>query len=277
MIEIGKYNTLKVVRCMGSGLYLDGAEAGELLLPTDQAPEDCDVGDSVEVFLYYNADKKIVATTQRPYAAVGEFACLEVVDVLEIGAFLDWGLPKDLFVPLHEQKEAMEKGQFHIVYVYKDEKRDNLAASARLDAFLDKEPADFKENDKVDLLICNETDLGFKAIINNQFWGLLYKDEVFQELQYGQRIDGFIKKIRPGGKIDLSLHIQGYHKLDDLQQKILDEVRLNGGTLALTDKSAPEIIHELFGVSKKKYKMALGALYKARRILIEDDGIRSTE
>jgi len=277
MIEIGKYNTLKIVRQMGSGLYLDGAEAGELLLPTDQAPEDCDAGDSVEVFLYYNADKKIVATTQRPYAAVGEFACLQVVDVLEIGAFLDWGLPKDLFVPLREQKETMEKGQFYVVYVYRDEERDHLAASSRLDAFLDKEPSDFKENDKVDLLICNETDLGFKAIINNKFWGLLYKDEVFQDLQYGQRVDGFIKKIRDNGKIDLSLHIQGYHKMDDLEQKILDEIDLNGGRLAVTDKSTPEVIYEMFGVSKKKYKMALGALYKAQRIVIEDDVIRANE
>ncbi len=190
---------------------------------------------------------------------------------------MDWGLPKDLFVPLHEQKEIMEKGQFHIVYVYKDEKRDHLAASARLDAFLDKEPANFKENDKVDLLICNETDLGFKAIINNQFWGLLYKDEVFQDLQYGQRVDGFIKKMREGGKIDLSLHVQGYHRMDDLEQKILDQIELNGGTFNITDKSSPEAIYELFGVSKKKYKMALGALYKAKRIVIEDHGIRAAE
>ncbi len=274
MVEIGKYNHLEVVRKLGSGVYLDGGEAGELLLAVDQAPENCFAGDTIEVFLYYNSDKKTIATTQKPYAAVGEFACLKVVDVLEMGAFLDWGLPKDLFVPASEQKDVMEKGESYVVYVYKDEQRDYLAASSRLDAFLDQEPASFQENDKVDLLICHQTDLGFNAIINNAFWGLLYQDEVFQELEYGQRVEGFIKKMRKGGKIDLSLHIQGYHRMDELEQKILQWIDLEGGACEITDKSSPEVIYDAFGVSKKKYKMALGALYKDRRIVIEGDVIK---
>jgi len=274
MVEIGKYNQLKVVRETEAGVYLDGGDYGELLLPADQVFVDCQVGKTLEVFLYGDSERRVIPTTKKPYATVGKFSCLKVVDVMAVGAFLDWGLPKDLFVPLSEQKEVMEEGKSYVVYVYKDDRRDRVAASSRLDAFLDKEPAVFQENERVELLICHKTGLGYNAIINDSHWGLLYQAEVFQDLEYGQRVEGFIKKIREDGEIDLSLQIQGYRKMDDLEEKIITQINKKGGELMITDKSSPETIYELFGVSKKKYKMALGALYKAQRIIIEDDVIK---
>lgn len=275
MIEIGKYNDLKVVKKSEEGLYLDGNEYGELLLPSDQGSSNYCVGEEVEVFLYFNAGKKLTATIQEPYATVGEFACLKVVAVLDMGAFLDWGLPKDLFVPAAEQQETMEEGRSYVVYVYKDDKRNQVAASSLLDDFMEDSPATFQENDKVDLLICHQTKLGFNAIVDNAHWGLLYKDEIFQDLKYGQRMEGFIKKIREDGKIDLSLHTQGYQKMDNLEENILKQMNEKEGVLKVFDKSSPEKIYELFSVSKKKFKMALGSLYKAKRIIIEDDHIRT--
>ena len=274
MGEIGKYNKLKVIRESEVGVYLDGGDYGELFLPTDLGLVDYKVGETLEVFLYSDSQEKAIATTKKPYATVGKFSCLKVIDVLDIGAFLDWGLPKDLFAPLREQKEVMEKGESYIVYVYKDDVKDRVAASSRLDAFLDREPAAFQENDKVDLLIAHQTDLGYNAIINDLHWGLLYQDEVFQDLEYGQKVEGFIKKVREDGKIDLSLQTQGYQKMDDLESAIIAQITKGGGMLDVTDKSSPETIYELFAVSKKKYKMALGSLYKAQRITIEDDVIK---
>ena len=277
MSELGKYNKLKILKEIEDGVYLDAGDFGELLLPSDQSPVDCQVGQTLEVFLYCDSEQRVIPTTKRPYAAVGQFFCLKVVDVLAVGAFLDWGLPKDLFVPFSEQKEVMEKGGSYVVYVYKDDRRNRVAASSRLDAFLDKVPAIYQENEKVDLLICNQTDLGYKAIINDSHWGLLYREEVFQRLEYGQRVKGFIKKIREDGKINLSSQTQGYRKKDDLEKAIIARLNKKGGELTITDKSSPEAIYEVFGVSKKKYKMALGALYKARRIVIEDDVIKTNK
>jgi len=274
MVELGKYNKLKIVKAREAGVYLDGGDCGELLLPKDQIFSDCQVGETLEVFLYRSSKEKVVPTTTKPHAMVGEFSYLKVVDVLDVGAFLDWGLPKDLFVPESEQKEAMENGKSYVVYIYKDDRRDHVAASSKLDAFLDKEPVVFRENEKVDLLVCHQTELGYKVIINDSHWGLLYKDEVFQNLECGQRVEGFIKKIREDGKIDLSLQVQGYQKMNDLEGRIIAQINREGGTLKVTDKSSPEIIYELFAVSKKKYKMALGSLYKAQRIVVKDDVIK---
>ncbi|MFC1510536.1 S1 RNA-binding domain-containing protein [Candidatus Omnitrophota bacterium] len=274
MSDIGKMNNLKVLKDNEAGIYLDALDYGELLLPRDQVPIDYQPAETLDVFLYCDSKEQVQPTTKRPYAAVGEFACLEVIDVLSTGAFLDWGLPKDLFVPLGEQREVMKKGQSYVVYVTKVEGRNRMAASSRLDAFLDNEPVNFKENEKVRLLVCHQTDLGFNAIINNMHWGLLYKDEIFQPLEYGQRVEGFIKKIRKDGKIDLSLQVQGYQRVETLEEEIIAQVKKQGGELNVTDKSDPDTISELFGVSKKKYKMALGALYKAGRIIISDDVIK---
>jgi predicted RNA-binding protein (virulence factor B family) len=274
MVEIGKYNKLKIMKESRDGVYLDAKGYGVIFLSAEQAPADCRVGEALEVFLYCDSNGMAIPTTQKPYVLPGEFACLKVVDVLSIGAFLDWGLPKDLFVPLCEQKENMEKGESYVVRAYKDKKQDRVAATTKLDTFLNKELGIFLENEKVDLLICNQTELGYNAIINNTHWGLLYKEEVFQDLKYGQRIEGFIKKVREDGRIDLSLQIQGYQKMDNLQEKIIAQINNEGGVSNLTDKSTPDIISKLFGVSKKKYKMALGSLYKSKRIIIEDDAIR---
>lgn len=273
MVEIGKVNQLKVVSVDDECLYLDLGEHGEILLPLDEAPIDFEVGIACDVFLYYDAKKRIVATTKMPYAYVGGFYCLKVVDVLPTGAFLDWGLPKDLFVPLGEQKYVMAKGTSYIVYVYQNRFQDFVAATSHIDGYLDKTLVEYKEHERVDLLICHQTDLGFNVIINNAHWGLIYKDEVFQSLEYGERVEGYIKAVRADGKIDVCLQLPGYHNMDALEGKILEKIAENGGALSVTDKSSPEVIYELFAVSKKKYKMALGSLYKSKRIVINTDSI----
>lgn len=274
VVEVGKYNTLTVKSVSGSTIYLDAEKFGEVFLQRDQVPENCQVGDEIKVFLYFDKQEQTVATLDKPFATVGEFACLEVVSVTEMGAFLDWGLPKDLFVSRREQDEEMEEGQYYVVYVYCNDRRNRLAGSSMLDNFVSKEKPLFEENQKVHLLICYKTDLGYNAIINNSYWGLIYQDEIFKELGFGQKMDAYIKKVRPDGKIDLSLEPVGYQKMDALEGKILAKIEAEGGTLEMTDKTPPEIIYETFGVSKKKFKMAMGSLYKAKRIIIADDVIR---
>lgn len=274
IIEIGKFNKLKVIKNTEEDVYLDAGNYGELLLSKKDISIDYQIKETIEVFLYCDAEGEIIPTTKKPYVIVGKFACLKVISVLPIGAFLDWGLPKDLFVPRGEQKEDMIEKESYVVYLYKENGRNRIAASSKLDAFLDKEPISFKENDQIDLLICDQTELGYKAIINDSYWGLLYKDEIFQRLEYGQRVKGFIKKVREKGKIDLNLERQGYHKMDTLEKRIISEINKEGGVLMVTDKSSPEIIRKLFGVSKKKYKIALGSLYKAKSIIIEDTVIK---
>jgi len=274
MCELGKYNTLKVIKESGAGVHLDGGPFGELVLPREEVPSNYHTGKEIEVFLYTYTKDKTVPTTKKPYATVGEFAGLEVTDVSAAGAFLDWGLPRDLFIPLSEQQEKMEKGESYIVYIYMDTRCNRVAVSAKLDEFLNKEPAVFQNNDKVDLLICRQTEIGYEAIINNSHWGLLYRDEVFQTLEFGQKMEGYIKKMREDGKIDLSLQVQGYQKMDSLEEKIISYLNSKDGEMSITDKSPPEMIYEVFGVSKKKYKMALGALYKSKRILIENDVVK---
>jgi len=274
MINPGEYNSLKVVRKASEGLYLDGEDFGEILLPKKEIPVDYHSEEALDVFVYFNSDEELVPTTRKPLGVVGTFACLKVVSVSDMGAFLDWGMPKDLFVPRAQQEEAMEEGETYIVYIFKESKRNRLAASAKIDLYLNKKPVDFSENDKVDLLITHQTDLGINAIVNNSHWGLFYQDELFDTLRFGQRTRGYVKKVRADGKIDLSLHKSGYQKMDDLEEKILAHLNSNSGQMMITDKSSPEIIYETFSVSKKKYKMALGSLYKAKRIVITDDVIR---
>ncbi len=199
---------------------------------------------------------------------------MKVVSVNAIGAFLDWGLSKDLLVPFREQKQTMQEGRWYIVKVYFDKTSKRIAASAKLDSFLDNLPPDYKEGQEVDLIVCNETELGYKAIVNKLHWGMLYKSEVFQPMEKGQKIKGFIKKVRDDEKIDLSLTKPGYRKVDDISDKILVYLRNNHGFMAVTDKSSPDIIYSLFGISKKAYKMAIGGLYKKGYISLEDSGVR---
>ena len=276
MVEIGRTNKLRVVKEVEFGIYLDGEDLGEILMPKRYIPKGCKVDDIIEVFLYLDSDDRLIATTEKPYVEVDNFACLKVVDIAEVGAFLDWGLPKDLFVPFREQKEKMSKGQDYVVFLYLDNS-ERIAASSRLDRFLSKEPATFKENEEVELLIYEETDMGYKAIINENYGGVLYRNEVFQKLKIGQKTKGFIKKIRDDGKIDLSLQKPGAEKVDELSEKILNALKEKGGFLYVTDKSLPKVINALFGCSKKTYKKAIGGLYKKRLITIEDKGIRLCE
>ncbi|MBN2298687.1 MAG: type I-B CRISPR-associated protein Cas8b1/Cst1 [Deltaproteobacteria bacterium] len=277
MAEIGKLNSLQVVKELEFGVYLDGNDLGEILLPVRYVPEGVKTGDTVEVFIFLDSEDRIIATTQRPYAMVGQFALLKVVSTGSAGAFLDWGLPKDLLVPFREQKQKMEQDRSYIVFVYLDTKSNRIAASSRIDKFFDKHPEGFKPGQEVSLLVYEQTDIGYKAVINNSSQGVLYSNEVYQPLGIGQQIKGFIKKVRDDGKIDLTLSKPGYEKIDGLSEKILDELRKQGGFIAVTDKSAPEIMYELFGMSKKTYKKAVGALYRKRLVTIEPDGIRLNE
>jgi uncharacterized protein len=273
MIEIGKYNTLRVLREVSFGFYLDGGNEGEILLPGRYAPADCKPGDEVEVFIYFDSEDRIIATTEKPFALVGEFAFLKVVSVNQVGAFLDWGLPKDLMVPFREQGTTMKEGQSYIVFIYIDTESNRIAASSKLSQFLETGPLPFADGDTVELLIIRHTELGYKAIINNSFEGILYRNEVFQQLKIGQRIGGFIKKVRVDGKIDLSLQADGYRKVDESAEKIFEILTKKGGFLPVNDKSPAEEIYTLFEMSKKTYKKAIGALYKAKRVIIAENGI----
>lgn len=273
MINIGQIYELEVVKAVEFGYYLDAENLGEVLLPNKCAPDDVTVGDTVEVFLYHDSEGRPVATNQEPKALVGEFAYLKVVDTSVVGAFLDWGLDKDVLVPFAEQHRPMEVGHSYLVYLYIG-LDGRITASSKIDKFLDDEkPHNFKPQQAVDLIIANSTDLGYKAIINHSHWGVLYKNEVHQRLSFGQYKKGFIKHIRPDGKIDLSLQ-GGKETRDKYAKIILNYLNKQNGFAPVHDKSDPELISELFGMSKGAFKKAIGGLYKQRIISIEKDGIR---
>ena len=275
MVEIGKLNRLKVVKEVDFGLYLDGGSQGEILLPIRYVPKDCNVGDEIEVFIYRDSEDRIIATTEKPYVMVGEFACLKVVSVSHTGAFLDWGLPKDLLVPFSEQIHKMEEGKRYVVGVYLDEASDRIAASAKLDDCLYRESEDdFELGEEVDLFVSNKTDLGYQVIINNSHFGLLHNHEVVHPLKRGEKIRGFIKNIREDGRIDVTLHMKGHEKIDDGAQVVLKVLKAEGGFVGVTDKSPPALIDAMFGISKGMFKKAIGSLYKRKVITLEDDGIR---
>ncbi|MFY9151027.1 MAG: S1-like domain-containing RNA-binding protein [Prolixibacteraceae bacterium] len=274
MAEIGKLNQLEVVKEVDFGIYLDGGDLGEILMPKRYVPEGTQVDDTIEAFIYLDSEDRLVATTEKPLAMVEEFALLEVVSVTPVGAFLNWGLPKDLFVPFREQRQEMEEGRKYLVYVYLDTNSKRIAASSKIENYLDNIPVDYDENEEVDLIIVNETDLGFNAIIDNSHLGIIYKNEVFQELNPGDKIKGYIKKIRTDGKIDLRLDKMGYEKISSFVDLIIVELQKNKGFIPLTDKSSPEDIYRTFKISKKNFKAAVGALYKKRFIALEENGIR---
>lgn len=275
MVEIGRINNLRVVKEVDFGVYLDGGELGEILLPQKYVvPEDYEKTGFLDVFIYLDSEDRLIATTEKPYAMVGEFAFLKVVAVNKFGAFLDWGLAKDLLVPYREQKLDMEEGRSYIVYIYVDEESQRIAATAKVDKFLDLTPTDYAEGEEVNLMIYKQTDIGYKAIINSAHWGVLYKNEVFQKLNIGEQIKGYIKKIREDGKIDLSLQKTGFEFIDETAKSILELLQAQNGFLPVTDKSSPETISDLLGISKKSFKRAVGSLYKKRIITLNDDGIR---
>ncbi len=274
MAEIGKWNTLEVLKELDFGVYLDGGEHGEILMPIRYVPQDCKIGDKVDVFIYLDSEDRLIATTEKPFAEVGDFVLLECVSVSGVGAFLYWGLMKDLFVPFREQKDKMEVGHSYVVYIYVDNVTGRIAGSAKVEKFLDKTPAEFIVGDEVDLIIFSQSDIGYNAIINKTHAGVLFHTDVFRTLHRGEHIKGYIKKIREDKKIDLLLERPGYEKIDDISKNILEKLKQENGFIALTDKSPADAIYDTFGISKKNFKKAVGALYKARLITLEENGIR---
>jgi len=274
MAILGKMNPLKVVKTVEFGVYVDGGSDGEILLPTRYVPENCQIGDTLSVFIYTDSEDRLIATTLKPYAMVGEFACLEVQEVNEVGAFLDWGLMKQLFVPFREQHAKMREGGRYPVFIYVDFESKRITASAKLEKFIDDSHPELEANQQVDLMIYKKTDLGWKAIVNQQYSGVLYKNEVFQPLEIGQKLTGFVKQIREDDKIDLILQKPGFEKIDDFAVRLHELLKEADGFLPLTDKSPVEEIYNRFGISKKTYKKAVGDLYKKHLIVLEENGIR---
>ena len=273
MLEVGKYNTLKIVKDLDFGVYLDGGNGKEILLPARYVPKNVKPGDEVEVFIYHDNEGRLIATTARPLATVGEFKFMEVKSVNNTGAFLEWGLMKDLLVPFKEQKMPIREGRWYLVYVHLDHITGRIVASARIDKYLDNVMPEYTFNQEVNLLVADETEIGYKVIINNLHWGLVYYNEVFRRLEKGEEIKGYIKEVRDDEKIDVSLVPLGYQKIEGLAGTILESLKSQGGFIAVHDKSAPEVIQSLFQCSKKSFKQAIGALYKQHLITLENGGI----
>lgn len=274
-IKLGEYNLLEVVKEVDFGVYLDGSEDGEILLPTRYVPQGCKPGDVLNVFIYLDMDERLIATTLQPYVKVGEFACLEVAWVNQYGAFLDWGLMKDLFVPFREQKMKMLKGNSYVVHVHLDEDSYRIVASAKVEKFLSKDMPEYNAGDEVEILIWQKTDLGFKVIVDNKFGGMIFKNEIFTDVRIGMKMTAYIKQVRPDGKIDLELQKGGVKKVEDFADTLLEYIRSNGGSTPLNDKTDADVIYNTFGVSKKTFKKAVGDLYKKRLIVLEgEQGIR---
>ena len=271
MLKIGKFNLLRVTKATSFGVYLDGENYGEILLPKRYVPEGCQPESWVNVFIYLDSEDRLIATTETPRAEVGEIACLKVVAVSHFGAFLDWGLPKDLLVPRKEQATQMKDGQSYVVYIYVDDHTETIVASSRLDLFLNEFNSHFEPRQPVDMMIYERTELGYKAIIEATHLGLVYANEVFQPLHIGQRLQGYIKAIRPDQKIDLMLQLPSPVVQDALAQKILDHLQAQGGTSTFTDKSSPDDIYREFQVSKAHFKRAIGLLYKQQKIVMGKD------
>lgn len=273
MFQLGHYNTLKIARKVDFGVFLtDGTD--EVLLPKKNLTPEMEVGTEVEVFIYKDSEDRTIATVQRPFAVVGEFAYLLVKEVNTIGAFLDWGLEKDLLVPFREQDKLLEAGKRYVVYVYVDKLTKRIAASAKINRYAKNEEIALAENEEVELLIFKKTDLGYGAIINNLYQGLIYKNEVFTELQIGDKKKGWIKALREDGKIDLRLQKVGFELSDDAQELIMQKLKEKDGFLALHDGSDPQLITKELGMSKKTFKKAIGGLFKYKLITIEGEGIR---
>lgn len=273
-IELGKYNQLEVVKEVDFGVYLNGGEEGEILLPKRYVPEGCKPGDVLNVFIYLDNEERLIATTLQPLVQVGEFACLEVAWVNEFGAFLDWGLMKDLFVPFREQKMKMQKGHRYVIHAHVDEESYRIMASAKIERYLSKDMPDYEPGQEVEVMVWQKTDLGYKVIVENRYGGLVYQNEIFQPLQPGMKLTAYVRQVREDGKIDLALQQDGQRKVKDFSDVLLQFIKDQGGYTTLNDKSAAEIIYDTFGVSKKTFKKAVGDLYKKRLVVLEEGGIR---
>lgn len=274
MIALGKYNNLEILRDTTVGLFLGDDEDNDVLLPNKYVPEEFEIGDNIEVFCYLDHEERIVATTLIPFVTVNQFQLLQVAEVNEYGAFMDWGLEKHLLVPFREQRNKMMDGQWYVVYCYLDEKTDRLVASNKLDKFLSNDELTVNALDKVDLVVTRLTDLGWEVIINHKHKGLVYSNEIFKKVAVGDKLEGYIKNIRPDNKIDVSLQPIGHQSLEPAANLIYEKLVANGGVLNLHDKSDPEDIKKIMQMSKKTFKKGVGALYKERKIEIKADSIR---
>lgn len=274
MITIGTRASLTVLRDKPAGLYLDAENLGEILLPRREMPAEWALGTQLEVFIYLDSEDRLVATMKHPRAMPGEFAKLTCIAVTGVGAFVDWGLPKDLLVPFREQKQRMEVGKNYLVKVLVDEESQRLIATTRIARHIDQVPASFVTDDEVDLVVYGKTPMGYKAIVNNTHTGLIFENEVFQELALGEKLKGWIAEVREDGKIDLSLQPPGRQRVDDLEKQIIGELVARGGSWALSDKSPAEEIYEELGVSKRTFKQTIGALLKKRLISKTENGIK---
>ncbi|RNI31525.1 CvfB family protein [Rufibacter latericius] len=272
MLHLGDYNYLEILRDVEHGLYL-GSEDGDILLPRKYVPADARIGDMIPVFVYRDSEDRLIATTLEPKAKVDQFACLQVRDVTDFGAFLEWGLEKDLFVPYKNQHDPLFTGQWALVYVYLDDNSDRLVGSTKLGPFLNYDPITLEEGDEVQLLIGPEKALGFQVIVNNKYLGMLYRNEVFRSLEPGTYTQGYLKKVREDNKLDVSLQKQGYDEVLEASEMILARLRAEKGHLPLTDKSTPELIYQTLGMSKKTFKKAIGALYKRGDVQLLPEGI----
>ncbi len=273
MIYLGQKNTLSILRSSAVGLYLTDDEQNDVLLPNKFTTPEQKIGDKIEVFVYTDSEDRPVATTQEPLIQLNQFAALRVVDIAPFGAFMDWGLDKDLLVPAKQQAVPMHKGEIHVVYLYLDEETDRLAASSKLNRFFVNEHLDLKVGEEVDILIFEDHFLGYFAVINDAYKGLIYKDEVFRDLEVGERMKAWVKKIKPTKEVDLSIQKIGFARFEDLKDILYDYLKANNGFIALTDDSTPDEIADALHISKKAFKKSLGMLYKKRLVRIEKDGV----
>lgn len=274
MIEIGYINKMQVLRLTEHGAYLNGEDLGEILLPKKFLTSEIKPGSEVEAFIYFDSEDRLTATIQHPYTQINKFAYLECVQVSKNGAFLYWGLDKDLLVPKSEQKDKFVKGKKYFVYVYFDEVSNRIVASNRLNKFLAEGDPEYAPGDKCEIFVGEPTDLGFRVIVDNAHWGMIYKSELFRNVKPGDYTYAYVKKVREDMRIDMMLEKSSVKIVDSLEQEILQRIKDNGGTLALNDKSSPEEIFEEFGVSKKIFKKAVGGLYKSRLITVSDQGLK---
>ena len=274
MVQIGKMNKLSIKGMQAYGMHLDGGASGDILLRGTSALPTYQAGATIDVFVYVDREQRLLASMQKPFAVVGEFAALRVVTSSAAGAFMAWGLESDLFVPKSEQQDNMREGKYYVVFIFVDEKTNRIIASSKLDKFLNLQPPRYQEGEEVDLLVYAKTDLGYSAVVNSCHAGMIYENEVFQKLALGQRLQGYVKKIRDDRKIDLRLQRTGVQGVDDISQTILNTLKDHDGMVAVTDKNPPEDIYAMFGVSKKVFKKAIGALYKKRLLVIDSDGIK---
>lgn len=278
MIKIGQINSLEVTKTADFGVFLDGDDYGSVMLPNKYVPEGTNVGDHIDVFLYFDSESQLAATIDKPIAQVGEWGLMQVEGVSSTGAFVNWGIKeKDLLIPFSEQRARFTAGQNILVYVYTDKASGRIVGTTKFNKWLDKTPANYEVNEEVNLIIAERSQLGYKAIVNGEHWGMIFPSDVFGKLFIGKKLKGYIKQIREDGKIDLALQKVGVAKMDDLSSKIVELLEKKGGFLPLNDKSSPEAIFDAFRTSKGTFKKTIGGLYKTGKIVIEKDGIRLAE